>query len=86
MTTIAALENQRKLKSDMNARAAIAREKTEIITISMKEQQRAIEGIASAIDDTSKTVQENADNTLELKGSAEELSHIALNLEEKIQS
>lgn len=86
MTTIAALENQKKLKSDMNSRAAIAREKTEIITISMKEQQRAIEGIASAIDDTSKTVQENADNTLELKKSAEELAHIASNLEEKIES
>jgi len=86
MTTLAALENQKKLKSDMNMKAAVAREKTEIITVAMKEQQRAVEGIAAAIDDTSKAVQGNADNTLVLKESAEELSHIAANLEEKIKS
>ena len=70
----------------MNSRAAVAKEKTEIITISMREQQRAIEGIASAIDDTSKSVQENADNTEVLKKNSETLQNVASSLESRIDS
>lgn len=86
MTTLTALEHQKKLKADMNSRAAVANQKTEIITISMQEQQRAIEGIASAIDDTSKTVQENADNTEVLRRNSESLQNLALSLESSIES
>ena len=64
----------------------MAKEKTEIITISMREQQRAIEGIASAIDDTSKTVQENADNTEVLRKNSEALQDVASSLESRIEA
>lgn len=86
MTTVTALENQKKLNADMNSRAAMAKEKTEIITISMREQQRAIEGIASAIDDTSRTVQANADNTEVLRKNSEALQDVASSLESRIEA
>lgn len=86
ISTIKALEEQKKLKSDMDDKSKITKEKTEQINIAMKEQQVAVEGIALAIDDTSKTIQENADNTKVLQDSADTLKRISSALEEKINS
>ncbi|OQA94412.1 MAG: hypothetical protein BWY23_02761 [Spirochaetes bacterium ADurb.Bin218] len=52
----------------------------------MKEQQAAIEGIALAIEDTSKTVQQNAENTKILQESAETLSKISGRLESEVEA
>jgi len=84
--TIKALDEQKKLKEDMDLKSRIAKEKTEIISHAMKEQQAAIEGIALAIEDTSKTVQQNAENTKILQESAETLSKISGRLESEVEA
>ncbi len=86
LDTIKALDEQKKLKSDMVQKSKITKDKTEQINIAMKEQQVAVGGIALAIEDTSKTIQENADNTQELQESANNLMNISSVLEEKMNS
>lgn len=86
LVTIKALEEQKKLKADMDERSQRTKDKTEQINIAMKEQQVAVEGIAIAIDDTSKTIQQNADNTQILQESADNLKRISSALEEKMGS
>lgn len=86
LVTIKALEEQKKLKTDMDEKSQTARDKTEQINIAMKEQQVAVEGIALAIDDTSKAIQQNADNTRFLQESADNLKRISSALEEKMSS
>lgn len=86
ISTIKSLEEQKKLKADMDDKSKITKQKTEQITIAMKEQQVAVEGIALAIEDTSKTIQQNADNTRFLQESADNLKRISSELEEKINS
>ncbi|HOP29910.1 MAG TPA: methyl-accepting chemotaxis protein [Spirochaetota bacterium] len=86
IATIKALEEQKKLKAEMDEKSKITKDKTEQISIAMKEQQLAVEGIALAIDDTSKTIQQNADNTSVLQDSADNLKRISSALEEKINS
>lgn len=84
ISTIKALEEQKKLKADMDEKSKITKAKTEQINIAMKEQQVAVEGIALAIEDTSKTIQQNADNTRGLQDSADNLKRISSALEEKL--
>lgn len=85
LETIKALEDQKKLKAEMDEKSKKTRDRTEQISIAMKEQQVAVEGIASAIEDTSKTIQQNADNTRELQESADNLKNISSALEEKMR-
>ena len=84
--TINALEDQKKMKDDMDRKTDIALEKTEHISMSMKEQSTAIEGIALSIEDTSKIVQQNAENTKELQNGSETLRELAATLETEISS
>ena len=84
VTTVKALEEQKQLKNDMELKTRTVIEKSEIIDVSMKEQQSAVEGIALAIDDTGKTIQQNADNTIVLKESANRLKQISLRIEREI--
>lgn len=84
VTTVNALNEQKQLKSDMDNKTRTVIEKTDIISISMKEQQSAVEGIASAIEDTGKTVQQNAENTKLLKESADKLKQLSYKIEKEI--
>lgn len=84
VTTVKALEEQKKLKIDMDSKTRTAIEKTEMINISMKEQQSAVEGIALAIEDTGKTIQQNADNTKILQESADRLKHLSTKIGREI--
>ncbi|HOP63209.1 MAG TPA: methyl-accepting chemotaxis protein [Spirochaetota bacterium] len=85
LATITALEDQKKLKIDMDEKSKTTKEKTDQINISMKEQQIAVDGIAVAIEDTGKIIQENADNTRGLQESADNLQKISLELEELVK-
>jgi len=82
--TLKALEEQKQLKSDMDIKTRTAIEKTELINISMKEQQYAVEGIALSIEDTGKTIQQNADNTKILQESADRLKQLSSQIEKEI--
>lgn len=82
--TVKALEEQKKLKMDMDVKTRVAIEKTELINISMKEQQSAVEGIALSIEDTGKTIQMNAENTKILQDSADRLKHLSSMIEREI--
>jgi len=84
VTTVKALNEQKQLKSDMDIKTRTVIEKTEMINISMKEQQSAVEGIAIAIEDTGKTVQQDADNTKLLKESADRLKQLSSKIEKEI--
>ncbi len=84
ITTMKALDEQKKLKSVMDNKTKTVIEKTEIINISMKEQQNAVEGIALAIEDTGKTIQQNAENTKILKESADRLKQLSYRFEKEI--
>ncbi len=84
VTTVKALEEQKKLKTDMDNKTRTAIEKTEQINISMKEQQYAVEGIALSIEDTGKTIQQNAENTKILQESADRLKHLSALIEKEI--
>jgi len=84
VTTVKALEEQKQLKSDMDRKTTTAIEKTELINISMKEQQLAVEGIALSIEDTGKTIQQNADNTRILQESADRLKQLSSQIEKEI--
>jgi len=82
--TVKALEEQKKLKTDMDVKTRIAIEKTGMINIAMKEQQTAVEGIALSIEDTGKTIQQNADNTIILQDSADRLKQLSSQIEKEI--
>jgi methyl-accepting chemotaxis protein len=84
VTTVKALEEQKKLKTDMENKTRSAIEKTDLINISMKEQQSAVEGIALSIEDTGKTIQQNADNTRILQDSADRLKQLSSSIEKEI--
>ncbi|PKL18834.1 MAG: hypothetical protein CVV49_04005 [Spirochaetae bacterium HGW-Spirochaetae-5] len=84
VTTVKALEEQKKLKTDMDNKTKTAIEKTEQINISMKEQQSAVEDIALSIEDTGKTIQQNAENTKILQESADRLKHLSSQIEKEI--
>jgi len=86
IATIKALEEQKELKAEMDEKSKKTKDKTGQINIAMKEQQVAVEGIALAIDDTSRTIQQNADNTRVLQNSADNLKKISSALEETINS
>lgn len=84
LDTINALEKQKKLKTDMDEKSKITKEKTDMISVAMKEQEVAIDGIAIAIDDSSKVIQQNAENTKILQDSADKLKQISVELKNKI--
>jgi len=84
VTTVTALEEQKQLKIDMEIKTKTAIEKTELINISMKEQQSAVEGIALSIEDTGKTIQQNAENTKILQESADRLKQLSSRIEQEI--
>lgn len=84
VTTVNELEKQKQLKSDMDIKTRTVIEKTEMINISMKEQQYAVEGIALSIEDTGKTIQQNADNTKILQESADRLKQLSYKIESEI--
>ncbi len=84
ITTVRELEKQKQLKTDMEIKTSTVIEKTDMINLSMKEQQSAVEGIALSIEDTGKTIQQNADNTRILQESADRLKQLASNIEKEI--
>lgn len=80
------IANLKNLKADMNLKAEIVREKSELIELSMKEQSAALDDVARSIEETSRTVQQNAQNSELLRDDVTELTALSENLLEKLHT
>jgi methyl-accepting chemotaxis protein len=71
------INKQKRLNDEMDNRTVVVKQKSEQIELSMREQKRAIDDVASSIADTNTIVQKNAENTAELEINAQTLKKLA---------
>jgi len=78
------IEEEKRLKNEMNKKMIIVKEKSHQIETSMIEQEMAIVGILSNIEETNKITQNNAHNTEYLRKNSSELQNLANNLRDHL--
>lgn len=76
---------QKILKEDMNTQTQTVKEKSSHIEVSMSEQELAIDDVSQSIELTNKVVQNNAENTENLRKTADDLMELAENLQRKFK-
>ncbi len=77
------MKKQKSIKEDMNKRAELVMNKSEVIETAMNEQESAIADIVKSIENFNKMLQDNTESTNNLRESATELKTLADTLQEK---
>jgi len=78
---ITAIDDQKTMNDDMNTKTLIVKNKTELITTAMKEQEAAIGSVVISIENTSGAIQSIANSIENLRIGSEGLKNLAIDLD-----